>query len=502
MSKTIKNSRFSFNIVHIFLLLTLGSLAPASCKREETFPALGEQVASPVDVAVAPGEGYFYALNSDFDRTFNAGSLLVIDADGNKKTTISVPRLGRSIAIAGNDMLVTFDADGTSRAAEAILYDVSTPEAPREVTRLDLGCSPLNTVMREGYKHFAIACENAGDAGGILIGTLTDDRTQTTVKLVRTYGTARRAMHLDPVNELLFAFPTDYGMQTWMDLDLDDSSTFAADGTQTSVPNEIPDDYEKTRRARSNLSQRHIYQFIVYDLAAERAATPEPFPFRDVKSTEVAREFRWTYFNPEGFGGIPDSDAGLTSTTATRRYYRTNFFAAAHDPDDGAAFYLSHRGHVDSATGLGSSQANDVLRVALTGDPRVKADGTVPLTSDYLQFTRVYGRGVEDNEKGLHYPGDIEVKHVQGEKMLFVNHFRDLVNWTRSQVYFGIAAKSLGKDYWSSEVGNSDSDAQKSYYQIAVTSAGRAAACSFYGNKVILFDVVPGAAIKEHLIVQ
>lgn len=501
MSKTNKISLFAANTAQISLILTF-ALAPANCKRAETFPTLGDQVASPVAVAVAPGEGYFYALNADFDRTYNSGSLLVIDTDGNKKSALQVPRLGRNIAVAGNDMIVTFDSDGTTTNAEAILYDVSTPETPREVRRIDLGCSPLNIVMREGYKHFAIACEGVGEAGGILIGTLTDDRSQTSVKLVRTYGTARRAMHIDPVNELLFAFPTDYGIQSWMDLDLDDAATYAPDGTKTNTPNEIPDLYENTRQARSNLSQRQIYQFIVYDLAAERAATPEAFPFRDARSAEVAKEFRWIYFNPEDYTGTPDSDAGLTSTTATRRYYRTNFFAAAQDPDDNAAFYLSHRGHIDSVTGVGSPQANDVLRIALTSDPRVKADGTVPLTSDYLQITRVYGRGAEDSSKGRHYPGNIEVKRVLGEKMLFVNHFRDLVNWARSQIYFGIAAKSLGHDYWSSEIGNSDSDAKNSYYDIAVNSAGRAAACSFYGNKVILFDVLPGADIKVHLNVE
>lgn len=473
---------------------------PAACKREESFPDLGDKLASPVDVVTAPGSGYFYVLSADFDRTYNAGSLLVIDTDGNKKTAIPVPRLGRTISLAGNDMLVTFDADGTSRAAEAILYDVSTPESPREVTRIDLPCSPLNTVMRPGYKHFAVACDNAGDAGGLLIGTLADDRTQTGVKLVRSYGTARRAMHLDTVNELLFAFPTDYGTQTWMDLDLDDALTYAADGSETAVPNEIPDEYERTRRARSNLNQRHIYQFIVYDLAAERSASPEPFPFRDSKSTEVMSEFRWTYFNPDGFAGVADSDAGLTSTTATRRYYRTNFFGATPDPDDGAAFYLSHRGHIDSTTGLGSPQANDILRVAITGNPRTGADGKAPFTNTYLKFDRVYGRGAEDNAKGLHYPGDIEVQRVNGEKMLFVNHFRDLVNWARSQVYFGVAAKSLGHDYWSSELGSSDP--YNSYFQIAVTPTGRAAVCSFYGNKVILFDVLPGTAITERLIIQ
>ena len=500
MSITCKNSLFAATSATVIMTLVMGALVTTACKREESFPDLGNQMASPVDVVVAPGEGYFYVLNADFDRTYNAGSLLVLDTAGNKMSAITVPRLGRTITIAGNDMLVSFDADGTSSSATAILYDVSAPALPREVARLDLGCSPLNTIMREGYKHFAIACDNAGDAGGVLIGTLADDRTQTTVKLVRSYGTARRAMHLDPVNELLFAFPTDYGVQNWLDLDLDDSSSYTTDGTQTSTPNEIPDDYEKTRRARSNLAQRQVYQSIVYDLAAERGATPESFPFRDAKTPEVAKEFRWIYFNPEGFAGVPDSDAGITSTSATRRYYRTNFFGAHQDPDDGAAFYLSHRGHIETTTGIGSPHANDVLRVAIVGDPRVRGDGTVPMTSDYLKFTRVYGRGAEDNEKGLHYPGDIEVKRVQGEKMLFVNHFRDLVNWSRSQVYFGVAAKSLGNQYWSAEIGTPDP--YNSYYQIAVTAKGRAAVCSFYGNKVILFDVQPGTAIKEHLNIQ
>lgn len=475
-------------------------VGPIACKREETFPVLGDNLASPVDVVSAPGEGYFYVLSADFDRTYNAGSILVIDGDGAKKTAIPVPRLGRTMSIAGNDLLVTFDADGTSRAPEAILFDITTPDAPREVVRIGLPCSPLNTVMREGYKHFFMACENSGDAGGLVIGTLADDRTKTGVKLVRSYGIARRAMHIDPDRELLFAFPTDYGTQTWMDLDLDDSLTFAADGTETSGPNEIPDEYERTRRARSNLNQRQIYQFIVYDIAAERAASPESFPFRDARSAEVATEFRWTYFNPDGFAGVADSDAGLTSTTSTRRYYRTNFFGATPDPEDDSSFYLSHRGHIDTVTGLGSPQANDVLRVSIAGNPKVGTDGKAPFTNTYLKFDRVYGRGAEDNAKGLHYPGDIEVRRVNGEKMLFVNHFRDLVNWTRSQVYFGIAAKSLGRDYWSSELGGSDP--YNSYFQIAVTSGGRAAVCSFYGNKVILFDVLPGTAITERLIIQ
>ncbi len=472
--------------------------ANPACRREERFPALLDKVASPVDVAVSPDDQYFYVLNSDFDRTYNTGSLLVIDNAGTKIAALPVPRLGRRLSLSGSNMLVTFDSDGNNRGPQAILYDLADPKNPAEVTRLELPCNPLNVVMREGYNHFAMSCEHAGDMGGLAIGTLAG--ANTTVKLVRTYGIARRAMHLDVENELLFSFPTDLGKQTWIDLDLEDAVSYSLDGTETAVPNEIPDDYEKTRRARSAVGQRRVFQFTVYDLKAEAAATPEAFPFRPLGETLVENEFRWTYFNAEGFGGVPDSDAGLTSTTLNRRYYRTNFYDAAADPEDGNAFYLSHRGQIDAATGVGSAHANDVLRVALTGDPRTKPDGTNPKTSEYLDFVRVYGRGNEDHAQGLHYPASITIRRVAGQKMLFVNHFRDLVNWTRSQVYFALSAKTLGSDYWHSEKGSSDP--YESYFQMAVNKNGRMAACSFYGSKVILFDVLPGAAITERLSIQ
>ncbi|MEY4632343.1 MAG: hypothetical protein RIQ81_2463 [Pseudomonadota bacterium] len=472
--------------------------ATSGCQRDERFPALGDRIASPVAIVTGPDEQHFYVLNADFDRTYNAGSIVVIDADGNKKAVVPVPRLGRTLSVSGTSLLVTFDSDGTSSGPQAILFDLSDAANPVEVKRIDMPCNPLNVVMRDGYKYFAVACEANGDTGSLAIGIL--DGANTVINLVRSYGTARRAMHIDVTNELLFAFPTDFGLQTWMDLDMDDAVSYGTDGSQTAQPNEIPDEYEKTRRARSNTGQRRIFQFVVYDLKAEAQASPEAFPFRPVSDKQVESEFRWIYFNPQGFGGLPDSDAGLTSTTATRRYYRTNFFSAAHDPEDGAAFYLSHRGHVDAATGIGSPHANDVLRVSLTGDPRPAADGTVPKTSTYLGFERVYGRGNEDHAQGLHYPGDIAVRRVAGQKMLFVNHFRDLVNWTRSQVYFAVAAKTLGNDYWHSEKGSADP--YESYYQMAVTKTGRMAACSFYGSKVILFDVLPGAAINERLSIQ
>lgn len=492
------------NLSTYFLILTTigGALAAlaSGCDRQETFPELGNKIASPVAVALAGDESHFYILSSDFDRTYNKGSILVVTTAGDKVTALPIPRMGRTLTAAGNDLLMTYDADGDTQTAGAILYDISSPANPAEVKRFELPCNPLNVVMRKNYNHFAISCEYEGNLGGLAIGTLAADRSASTIKLVRAYGTARRAMHLDPQGELLYAFPTDFGAQTWADLSLDDAVSYDADGNMSDGPNEIPDEYEKSRRVRANLTQRRIYQFILYDLAAQRSATPEPFPFKDSSSSEITAEYRWIYFNANAFAGVADSDAGLTSTSATRRYYRTNFFSAAPDPEDDASFYLSHRGRINPQNGLGSPQANDVLRVSITGNPRTGSDGTPPKTEDILQFTRVYGRGNEDNEKGLHYPGDISVQRINGTKTVLVNHFRDLINWSRSQVYFGIAAKPLGDNYWSPEMGSTDP--MDSFYQFAVTSSGRGATCSYYGNQVILFDVMPGAAITERLRIQ
>jgi hypothetical protein len=80
---------------------------------------------------------------------------------------------------------------------------------------------------------------------------------------------------------------------------------------------------------------------------------------------------------------------------------------------------------------------------------------------------------------------------------LVVNHFRDLVNWP-GQAYFSLAAKVLGENHWFSEISSTSS--AKTYYQIAVTSSGRALAANFYGNSLILLDVTPGVGITERAV--
>jgi hypothetical protein len=256
--------------------------------------------------------------------------------------------------------------------------------------------------------------------------------------------------------------------------------------------NEVPDDFEKTRRERNNRSRRRPFQFIVYDIAAE---SEKGFPYLDDPTNrQVQDEHRWLYFNVGNFDGTPDNTAA--ETDPQNKYYRTNFWEAKADPVDPNTFYLSHRGPPKDG---GSPHANHIVRVRMTGNPRKKITlGGVErpdFTSNYLEFERVYGfAGSENNQ--FHYPGDFEVVDLAGQKLLVVNHFRDLVNWVRGDTYFSVVAKVMDEFYWQGETSNNQ-DPFNSYYQVATAPDGRTLTGSFYGNAVILLDVTPGADIRE-----
>jgi hypothetical protein len=486
------------------LALALAAAASASCKREEKFPPLDDQIASPVDVAASADGERFYVLNADFDRTYNVGSVLVLDADGEKVGSVEVPRMGRTLNVAGDDMIVTVDFRDDGEGPEAILFDLSgdNRDAPVERARWDLPCSPYNVVMHPGYRHFALACVG----GTLMMGTLEDDRSASELKSVRSYGTTRRALHLDPARELLFGFTTDASKQDSGDAELIDTQTFdenakeiIPEGAEESDANEVPDVMESTRRALSNKGQRNAYQFFVFDLAAERdvaegcEVTDDEscvFPFRENTDPVVQRELRWIYFKLANFDGTPDGSSH--EADPNYKYYRTNFYDAKPDPEDPDTFYLSHRGKAKR-----SPHSNQIVRVHLDGDPRV-SDGKVPRTEDVMSFERVYGfKGAEVSKES--YPGDFELASVGGQKLLVVNHFRDLVNWLRSDTYFSLGAKTLDDEsLWFTEIQGSLSGTEvTSYFQVAVTDAGKAVSCSFYGNAVLLLEVVPGVGIRE-----
>lgn len=483
--------QFRLSLVSVTWCLILATAAASSCKREEKFPDLGTTVASPVDIALSDDQKYFYALNADFDRRYNTGSVLVVTPAGEKVGSVDVPRVGRSISVAGTDMLITTAAGDDKSSSGVYLYSLADDATkPRLVAKWTPECTPLNAVMRKGYKYFAVSCTS----GGLLIGTLADKREDSTLKRVREYGTTRRAMYLDPSRNLLFMFATDLGEQLWSDLELEDTKTYDDLNNATEAANEVPDNYEASRRSRANKDVRKKYQFIVYDIGAEAAVASEAFPYRAERDAVFDAEARWMHFNLTNFDGTPDTDTGFTADGMRFKYYRTNFWKALPDRNDPDVFYISHRGHSETNRER-SRHANSVIRVRITANPIGAEGGSHPKTADFLSFERVYGFKGEINENGLQYPGDFTIAETQGQQLLVVNHFRDLFNWPRKQAYFSIAAKVIGDNFWFDEYASTSGF--DSFYSLAVTDEGRGLACSFYGSSLIMFDVAPGTAIRE-----
>lgn len=127
-----------------------------------------------------------------------------------------------------------------------------------------------------------------------------------------------------------------------------------------------------------------------------------------------------------------------------------------------------------------------------------------------MAFERVYGfKGqgvaVEQTPQGeqvvdyfkFHFPGDFEVVDVLGQKVVVVNHFRDLSNWKAEDRYFSLGAQVLDDPSWFTEVrGQLKQGDVTTYYQIAMNKDGRALSASYYGNAVMLMQVTPGLGIE------
>jgi hypothetical protein len=472
----------SFRIVTTVLVFLSLSFCLSACKKDEEFPSLGNRVANPVDVAVDQSETYFYALNSDYPRDFNQGSLLVLDTEGTKVNAVALPRLGRSLTVAGSTLIVTLSNSGES-SQKILLFDISTPHTPKLAKTIEpTECNPLNAVARAGYKYWAVSCSN----GPILAGELTTPLGNSTLKKIRNFRLSRRALHLDTARNLLLAFPTDFGRQEFGDIQADDSKTVnESDDSELAEPNEIPDQYERSRLERAKKSRNEIHQFAVIDLNESAAAG-----WAEKDQTSSMQDLRWIYFNLTNSDGSLDMPA--TATNQNTKYYRTNFWEAKPDSADTNTFYLSHRGTMDKNASV-SPHANSVIRVKITGNI---TDRTAK-TKDVMTFERIYGFKSELEKTDRHFLCDFELATIQGKSVLLVNHFRDLVNWPE-QGYFSVAAKIVGDNSWFDE--DSSTSSGKSFYQVALTSSGRALAANFYGNSLILLDVTPGVGITEKAI--
>ena len=211
-----------------------------ACKREETFPDLGTSVASPVDVDASASGGHFYVLNSDFDRTYNRGSILILSADGEKIGAVETPRMGRSLRVAGDYLLVSFDVQDDDAGAEVRLYDISDETQPRILQRHGItACHPWNVMLTEASDYFFVTCSG----GSLFLGSKSGD---VSFRRVRRYRYPRRALHFDTTRNLLFVFPTavDVNKSESDQVYTDTKSSDAQADIESEDPNEIPDVFE------------------------------------------------------------------------------------------------------------------------------------------------------------------------------------------------------------------------------------------------------------------
>ena len=197
---------------------------------------------------------------------------------------------------------------------------------------------------------------------------------------------------------------------------------------------------------------------------------------------------RWLYFDLLNREGAPDQTD--IKDIEYSKYYRTNFWQVVVDPDDSSVFYLSHRGASDQG---GSEYANSIVKATVFAEPRSSRAGegeprVVPLTKDFMRFERVYGfKGEERPDKA--YVGPFAVSSFEGEKVIYVNHFRDPSNF-KENYYYALTASTFPTESrrWFAEKKNNSNGFSNSYYEVAVGQDGKILTTSYFENELRLYQ--------------
>jgi hypothetical protein len=498
---------------HIKRILALSfssvlAYAMSSCKTEEKLPDLGTKLAGAVDVVTAPSGNYIYVLNSDYERRYDKGSILIIDpeaADGSQKVkAISVPRMGRSLFIAQNLMIDAYTDPEAREAGRLQIWDLSQELEPQVVAEMDIGCQPLNAVLAPTSPYFAVTCK-----GGLLLMGKNPRNTadaRATLDVVRGYEADRRALYFyeNAGKTYLFGFPTDLEAPNAADQNLEDIKTYVpADDTITDGANGVPDVFELTESARRRTLLSAPYQMFLYPVSDEEAAsqgsqdptTPAFKTFRFIAAGTYRKpslsnsELKFIHFTLLESNG--QASAAEQITTPSIQRYRTNFWEAKVGPENNPSiFYISQRGDY-------GTESNNVVRLLVNGDKL--SNIAAARFEDVFTASRVYGFAI-DRDNGGRYPGDFEFASIGGEPMLFVNSFRDLI-YFRDAPFYSVTRKLLEEPAESQDVPSSfDSTGYPtSFYQLAVSKSGKVLTSSYYGNALYLFDGSPGVSIKDQL---
>ena len=467
----------------VLFLNTLVASLFFSCTGQKDLPPIEDNVSGPIDIAVSDAEddnmGYFFILNANFNHVYETGSILIVSKDGTRKKSFPISRLGRSLKIAGNRLLVTFDEnEGEDQQSKVELYEItysSTGDFPelshRKTWDFD-GCRPLNSTLRKDYQYFAVACES----GSILVGTFDSDLSNSKLTEIRKFPTfVRRALHFDTEKNMLFAFMTDMNVPNYKDRYMKDSRTWNKETQEMEEgSNEAPDLFEDTLKVRKRLAEQgNAFHFVAIDLNKPENLVEGSPVFRELKDVKD-EELRWMYFNLNDKDGNPETPVLSTGEdTSSYKYYRANFWEAIPDPSDSTSFYLSHRGKANED---GSSHSNNIVHVKLKAEALTENQKT----EDLFDFTRVFG--LAEQKTSMEYTGHFAFTKVGGKDVLLVNNFRTRRDFDDTP-HFSIkaikaddnesaSAPTLYKFNQPYAVLESSKAADGSYYQFAVSDPG------------------------------
>lgn len=469
-----------------------------ACKTEERLKEIDSNVAGPIDIAQS--NGLFYVLNSDFDRRYTSGSILIIDPNADegaqKLKAIKTARMGRSLQVNGSLMLATFDQEALGGLGQVELRQISSDglEIP-VVASWSIDCSPVNAIISPLSRYLAVSCLG----GDIWAGRIdANDPAQSSLQLVRSYRMTRRAIyiHESEGQAILVAFPTDMGEQRFTDLTDSDVKAYDldaqpnTDGTLVLLDeaNEVPDIFEETISDLRRLDARRTYQMIIYNL---KSAEDDGFPFVELGTlknpTLADQEHKYIYYNLKG--RITEQEYDQEGEDG-QKFYHTNFWEAKADPLVSDSFLISQRGISSSV------YANNVIRVTINQPSLLDNAENFTLTSDMFSFERVFGFS-EDNPSNLNYPGDFELYQSDSANLLVVNNFRDAVYWSPVEQNFSLAVKLLGQENISKKPGEFRGDGfGESAYQLALDQDGTVVSSTFYGESILIFDLNENGSIS------
>ena len=472
------------------------------------------------------GANYMVALSSDYDRTYNKGSIQLLNAESGSNAPEKVflyetTRLGRALQVYSNYIMVSYDSENDETSGKLEMYKFNSSAEIALVKSWELDCSPTNAIFAESGNYFAVTCFGGTTFMGIMD---TADEANISLTKVRDYNMTLRAMHFynNGTSEVLFAFPAIYQYPSSDDRYTIDVKSYVPSDTSVSKdePNGIPDGFESSDSAQRKITSRYPYQFIAYNVTMEQSLTAADesvtTPFRFIESGtpidptqadnervyfiwEDASSFDATTYTADGIEIKYEKEDGY-------RYYRTNFWDVQPDPSGlSTRFFLSHRGDEDSP------DSNNVFQIDLSA-----VDYDAILYRDFfdadgypntIEIDDVFGANAVTRVFGLRSSQDgydiddntylTEISFFQStttsEYFLLANSFKDIAFWDKGEQTSQLLIKPLGASAGTDndrpiENGVVETDGVDLMYGLASENS-RLLSSDFYGKGVTYLNI-------------